>query len=92
MKYVLLMMGTDAYLDETLATEDVTGTIEDLTAGLRPWLLAYLEKGEHANGWYTGRLVATDEDGSYDTYLSFAVEDVLWFWDEECAPLSSITG
>lgn len=91
MKYVLMMMGKDLYLDTTVTTEDVTGTSEELTAGLKPWVLAHLKTGPHPNGWYTGRLVETDEDGDYDTYHSLAVEDVIWYWDEECVPVSSIT-
>jgi hypothetical protein len=90
-KYVLMLMGRNVYLHETIATEDVTGAMEDLATGLRSWLLAYMRNGSRDNGWYTGCLVATDEDGSYDTYLSLAVEDAIWYWDEECAPLSRLT-
>ncbi|MPZ84919.1 MAG: hypothetical protein GEV28_32860 [Actinophytocola sp.] len=76
--------------DETITTEDVPGAEADLTAGLRPWLLAYLNNGCHGNGWYIAFLVATTETGAYDTYDSLAAEDVIWYFDEECAPLSAI--
>jgi len=90
-KYVLMLMGRNVYPAETIATEDVAGAVADLTTGLRPWLLAYLSNGSRDNGWYTARLVTTDEDGCYDTYLALADEDALWYWDEECLPLSRLT-
>ena len=90
-KYVLTIAGTGPFLDQTVATEDVTGAVADLVAGLRPWLLAHLAKKPRANGWYTGCLVETDEHGHYDTYLSLATEDVVWYWDEEFAARSQLT-
>lgn len=91
LKYVLLRAGRGMGTDETVRVEDVTGTVDDLAAGLRPWLLAYLRNGFHDNGWYIACLVATNKAGVYDTYRSLAMEDVLWYWDEECAPVSRVT-
>ncbi|MCT2587094.1 hypothetical protein [Actinophytocola gossypii] len=89
-KYVLLMVGRNPFLNTTVTTEDVKGTETELTTALRPWLLAYLRNGFHDNGWYSACLVAPDEHGSYDTYHSLAMEDIIWYWDEECAPLSQL--
>lgn len=88
-KYVLLRVGNGVGTDVTVKTEEVTGTVDDLTTGLRPWLLAYLRNGFHDHGWYVGCLVAADKAGFYDTYCSLTMQDVLWFWDVECAPVSS---
>jgi hypothetical protein len=90
LKYVVTLAGSNIFLDKIIETEDVAGASAELTAGLRPWLLAYLRSGPRDNGWYTGCLVATDEDGAYDTYLALAIEDVIWYWDEECAPVSQL--
>lgn len=89
LKYVLMLMGSDLYLVRTVATEDVSGTLDEAVAGLRHWLLTQLSNSSHDNGWYTGRLVRTDDDGSYDTYFSLAVEDAIWYWDQECVPVST---
>lgn len=89
MMYVAVRMGNGIGSDVTVTAADVTGTMDDLKAGLRPWLLAYLSEESRDHGWYVGALVAVDEDGTYDTYWSLAMEDVLWFWDQECAPVSS---
>jgi hypothetical protein len=90
LKYVLIMIGRNPFMNTTVTTEDVTGAVADLAAGLRPWLLTHLRTGFRDNGWYAGCLVTPDEDGSYDTYHSLAMEDVIWYWDEECAPLSQL--
>lgn len=90
-KYVLTLIGRNRFLDENLDDEDVTGPVGDLVTGLRSWLLARLGNGSWENGWYTGRLVAVNEDGTYDTYLAVATEDVVWFWDEEYTPRSTPT-
>jgi hypothetical protein len=89
-KYVLLRTKEGYNADETHKAEDVTGTMDDLTAGLRPWLLAFLRDGSHPDGWYLSCLVATDEAGAYDTYHSLASEHVIWYWDEEYVPVSSM--
>jgi hypothetical protein len=89
-KYVVKLIGRNAFQDETVATLDVAGDLAVLTAGLRPWLLGYLSIGSREDGWYAGCLVTTDDDGHYDTYLAVAVEDVIWYWDEECVPLSQL--
>jgi len=89
-KYVVRLIGRNAFQDETVTTLDVTGDQAMLTAGLRPWLLGYLSTGSRQDGWYTGCLVAADENGYYDTYFSLAVEDVIWYWDGECVPLSQL--
>ena len=90
LKYVLLLAGPVFGTDETVTTLDVTGTgsVGELTVGLRPWLLTTLQSKEHVNGWYIGCLVTVDEEGTYDTYLSLAMESALWYWDEECVPVS----
>jgi hypothetical protein len=89
--YVAVRMGNGIGSDVTVTTEDVTGTVDDLKAGLRPWLLALLRDGSHDHGWYVGCLVGVDDDGAYDTYWSLAMEDVLWFWESECVPLSQLS-
>ncbi|OLF10931.1 hypothetical protein BLA60_12930 [Actinophytocola xinjiangensis] len=88
LKYVLLLAGAVNGTDETVTTLDVTGTVGELTVGLRPWLLATLRSKEHTNGWYIACLVTVNHDRTYDTYLSLAMESTLWFWDEECVPIS----
>lgn len=87
---MLTLAGDRLGWDETITTEDVTGAVDDLTAGLRPWLRGYLNNGSHGNGWYLAYLVTTTETGAYDTYHSLAAEDVIWYFDEECTPLSAM--
>jgi hypothetical protein len=88
-RYVLRRTGKYPYSDRTVASEDVSGTVEDLTAGLRPWLLAYLTSRSRDNGWYIAYLVT--EDAFYDPYHAVADDDVIWYWDEEWVPLSRFT-
>lgn len=89
-KYVVKLIGRNVFQDETVTTLDVIGDQAMLTAGLRPWLLGFLSTGSREGGWYAASLVATNDDGHYDTYFAVAAEDVIWYWDEECVPLSQL--
>ena len=88
-RYVLRLSGRSPLSDRTVASEDVSGTPADLTAGLRPWLLAYLKSKPRDYGCYSAYLVT--EDAFYDPYHALADHDIVWYWDEECVPLSRLT-
>lgn len=51
----------------THKVEAVTGSVDELTAQLRPWALEIIS-GERLNdGEYYANLVELDEDGDFDT-------------------------
>jgi hypothetical protein len=87
--YVVTQMGNGFGQDKSIAVTGVNGPLDNLTAELRPWLLDFLRDGDRDNGWYCCSLVAVDEDGGYDTYCALAAVDILWYWDQECVPVSS---
>lgn len=90
-RYVAQLLNENIHQDKTVNTKNVTGSIDELIAGLRQWLLSILHEAPHADGWYLASLVERDENGAYDPYLATASADVLWFWGEECLPRSRFT-
>lgn len=64
----------------------VTGSVDELTTRLRPWALEILAWLKYGNGIYIAYLVEVAADGTYDTNLDLAVEDVVWLYEQEYVP------
>ncbi|MPZ80621.1 MAG: hypothetical protein GEV28_09585 [Actinophytocola sp.] len=72
--------------DHTRAVLEVFGTVAELTARLRPWALEVITCERYSDGRYFAYLVELDDDGEFETYLAVAIEDVIWFYEQEYVP------
>lgn len=68
------------------AQEEVTGTVADLTDGLRAWAIATATREQCGDGRYSAYLVELDANGRYNTSRALEFEELLWFYGVEHVP------
>lgn len=68
--------------------EEVAGTVDDLTTGLRRWAIDTATREHCGDGRYSAYLVELDADDRYDTHGALAFEELLWFYGQEHVPAS----